>query len=105
MPRYKLDVVGESHYQKDIKKCREGDPVILMEEPDNPYDKEAICVMCNGKRLGYIAKIDHEWLNKKLNGKKPSEILAWIEFLKGGTPDKPFVGVEVAINTTAKLVD
>lgn len=38
--------------------CREDDPVSLVREPDNPYDSNAILVVCeDGSDLGYVPRI------------------------------------------------
>lgn len=54
---YPVGLVGESHYQPAIRRCREGQPVFLWKEPDNPYDPRAIVVTSDdGGILGYIPK-------------------------------------------------
>lgn len=49
-------VKGVSHYQDSASKVHEGDPVTLVPEPENYFDKNAVRVICYGKMIGYIAK-------------------------------------------------
>lgn len=54
---YPLSIVGESHYQAAIRKCRPSDPVIFWHEPDNPYDDLALVVRtAEGDRIGYVPR-------------------------------------------------
>jgi len=42
--------------QKIIKKCKKGEPLKLVREPDNPVDEHAIAVFREtGEKIGYIA--------------------------------------------------
>ena len=36
-----------------------GSLIDLEAEPDNPYDKDAVKLLFNGPKIGYIAKKDH----------------------------------------------
>ena len=55
--KYPTSIVGERSYQPAIKRCREGEPVTLMLEPDNPYDADAIAVVSKrGETIGYLAR-------------------------------------------------
>jgi hypothetical protein len=54
---YPLGIVGERNYQPAIRRCREGAPVTLMLEPDNPYDADAVVVVSqHGQTIGYLAR-------------------------------------------------
>ena len=54
---YRVGLVGESNYQAAIKRCSEGEGVQLLHEPDNPYDENAIVVVCRrGKTIGYLPR-------------------------------------------------
>ena len=62
-----LKVVGESHYQEELWAIvggRRRDPVredviaILLPEPDNPFDENAISVWVNLKLVGYLSRED-----------------------------------------------
>jgi len=64
---YEFDIVGESHYQKNLSKITGGKTVdgvqhrtharIVMED-DNPYDKKAVRVDIEGRTVGHLAKAD-----------------------------------------------
>src|SRR5262249_54156269 len=52
---YDQHIVGESHYQPALRRCRVGDELRLVPEPDNPYDPNAIMVSrMDGKKIGYL---------------------------------------------------
>ena len=69
---FKTKVAGVTHKnsdgterQKIIKKCKTGENLLLIREPNNPYDKSAISVHReSGEQIGYIAshvsKTEHE---------------------------------------------
>ena len=59
--KYPTSIVGERSYQPAIGRCREGEPVTLMLEPDNPYDGDAIAVVSKrGETIGYLGR--DNWL-------------------------------------------
>lgn len=60
------DAVGESFYQEALISICDGHsddgdnlPVlaVLQPEPDNPYDKNAVAVVVEGKQIGYLPKV------------------------------------------------
>jgi hypothetical protein len=62
-----LEVVGESHYQDALwrivggrcsERVRYPIAAVLMPEPDNPYDRNAIQVMIGGELVGYLCRVD-----------------------------------------------
>jgi hypothetical protein len=62
-----LEVVGESHYQDALWRIvggRRADPVryethaVLMPEPDNQYDANAVKVLVEGELVGYLSRED-----------------------------------------------
>ena len=55
-----------------IKKCESGEEVMLVREPDNPYDKNAIAVLReSGEQIGYISRKYNERLAKHLDNGEP----------------------------------
>jgi len=36
---YTLNIVGESYRQEEIKRCHEGESLVLKREPNNKYDR------------------------------------------------------------------
>ena len=68
---YTVHVAGEqyenydgSSRQKAIKKCRTGQPVTLVREPDNEYDQNAIKVISSFGQIGYVGRNNAEWLSR-----------------------------------------
>jgi HIRAN domain len=62
-----LEVVGESNYQDVLWRCVGGDDgervrhsieVVLVPEPQNPYDGNAIAVLIEGDLVGYLSRED-----------------------------------------------
>lgn len=57
---YDFDIVGESNYQEAIRKAAGGygawteRVVLLVPEPDNRHDGNAVRVECDGEALGYL---------------------------------------------------
>jgi hypothetical protein len=63
--KFEFPVVGESHHQtllEDICGGRTEDganhkcAALLVPEPKNPYDKNAVAVTVDGKTVGYLAR-------------------------------------------------
>ena len=64
-----LEVVGESHYQdalwrvaggRTAERVRVEVQAVLLAEPDNPYDPNAIAVLIDGAKVGYLCRDDAE---------------------------------------------
>ena len=97
---FRLAVVGESHDNEDgtsrqqiIRGCRAGEPIRLVLEPYNPYDKRAVKVCRqSGEQVGYLPR--GHGLFKKI---KDGRVSAAIDGIHGGTPGKPSVGVVLAV--------
>lgn len=64
-----LEVVGESHYQEELwhlaggrrnpeAQVRQEIFALLLAEPDNPYDSNAISVWIDGLKVGYLSRDD-----------------------------------------------
>ena len=53
-----FNIAGFSHYDgiDVINELGLGKNVTLAIEPDNPYDPEAVAILYEGKKLGYIPK-------------------------------------------------
>lgn len=65
MNGYPVGIVGESHYQAEIRSARVGDAVSLVQEIGNPYDPNAIAVVLrSGETIGYIAR--DTWVTRAL---------------------------------------
>jgi HIRAN domain len=91
-PRF-IGVVGESHYQDVLRQMLASAPrasVTIEGEPTNPQDKNAVRIANEaGETIGYLAKGHYTQL-KQIARARP--VQCWAE-LRGGTPDKPSVGI------------
>lgn len=57
--RKRMIIAGSSYCDKAVlDKLVIGSYLELISEPTNPYDKDAIMLMHNGEKIGYIAKQD-----------------------------------------------
>jgi hypothetical protein len=58
--RKRMIVAGSYYCDKAVLDTLEvGSYIDLEAEPDNPYDKDAIKLLYNGQKIGYIARKDH----------------------------------------------
>jgi hypothetical protein len=67
---YTLGLAGESFgdRQCEIRKCRVGEVVRLVREPDNQYDANAIrCESSRGAEIGMISSENASWLAPKMD--------------------------------------
>ena len=92
LARVEIEIVGESHYQTAIARCRTGERVLLIRQPDNPYDKNAVAVTrTDGAILGYISRDEARGFAKLLDS--GHKIYAEIHGIYGGSSDKPSFGI------------
>lgn len=56
MPTTTCYITGVPHAKPDLSKLTIGTEVNLVAEPHNAYDPNAVMVMFNGQKLGYIPK-------------------------------------------------
>src|SRR5690606_16829346 len=102
---YSIHLAGESKKNRDgtsrqaeIKRCSEGEPVQLVREPNNPYDRNAILVLsARGRGIGYISAEQCVWIAELID--KGRDCRAEIECIIGGEPGKPSVGVILQVMT------
>ena len=58
--RRRMTIAGASYCDKSVLDTLEvGSYIDIEAEPDNPYDKDAVKLLYNGQKIGYIAKKDH----------------------------------------------
>ena len=69
-------VFGASHYQQQLERIAGGRReaavylrvnAVLSSEPDNPYDKNAMQILVNGEKVGYVRREDNVSLRGQLN--------------------------------------
>ena len=57
--RKRMIIAGSYYCDQEVLKCLEvGTRFDLEAEPDNPHDKDAVKLLYNGQKIGYIAKHD-----------------------------------------------
>ena len=57
--RKRMIIAGSSYCDKDVLATLElGTCFDVLLEPDNPHDKEAVMLLYNGQKIGYISKSD-----------------------------------------------
>jgi hypothetical protein len=83
-----IEVAGTRYMDDlDLSKVIVGDVVLLVPEPLNQHDANAIAVIHPNGKLGYINKVLCEKLKKKIARKKVCAFVA----KKNGTPERPLV--------------
>lgn len=57
----RYSIVGQKHLDKDpyLPGFRAGIPAVLVREPDNPADPNAVAVYVNGEKVGFIPRRDN----------------------------------------------
>jgi hypothetical protein len=97
---FRLGVAGESHKNTDgssrqtiIRKCQSGEPVMLVPEPTNPHDSDAVKVCRrSGEQIGYLPRY-----HRLLPAIKRGDVSAVIDSITGGSRDKPSRGVVLSL--------
>ena len=80
MKTYSVNIVGESHYQRAIKRIREGDRAEIWHEADNEYDHEALAVRCRGRLIGYLPR---DSFLKRVMLKDKAPVSAIVQYVTG----------------------
>jgi hypothetical protein len=87
------EVAGFRYYAGVNMDLSVGMSATLQPEPDNPYDSQAIAVLVDGTKIGFIGRgllnTFHRWLNNR------SEITAVIEKMNG-RPERPSIILFIA---------
>ena len=100
MARYLVAVAGESFKNSDgrsrqaeIKRCSEGEPIILEREPDNRYDDQCVKVIsARGVQIGAISR-DAPWVAERMDAGRTVD--ARIHSIGSGDSGKLGVVLEV----------
>ena len=91
-----MEVAGLRHvYKGDITETIDiGDALSFEVEKDNPVDSDALVVVCNNQKIGYVNRVlkntFHNWINNY-------QVVATVERLNG-KPDRPLVYVRVSVS-------
>jgi len=108
VPKFHLKVSGVSHRnadgssrQKIIERCHPGEIVLLIREPENRYDADAIRVCRqSGEQIGYVPAEHSAHLGEELDISAQGTgraVVAFISQIRGGTASKPTRGVAIGI--------
>ena len=93
-----LEVVGESHYQDTLweivggvrpERVRYGTLALLVPDPDNPVDANAIEVLIDGQRVGFLSRQDAIRYRPgllRLMSASPTHLIALHGVVVGGGP-------------------
>lgn len=94
---YPLGIVGEQAYQAAIRRCRVGEAVSVIKEPDNPYDRNALRVTSSrGDCIGYIPRTS--WLQDAVHQEGKGVAAVIMSIANGG---RGFLGVVIAVTLTS----
>lgn len=86
-----IHIVGESNYQPAILGIRPGDAALLVREPKNPHDRNAVQVDVRGKKVGYLPRDMAAGIAGLIDrGGRPTAV---VRRLIGGRLNEPMVGV------------
>lgn len=87
---------GGSRQAAIRRHCRDGAPLQLTREPDNPHDPNAIAVRCAGVQIGYLsAELTEEYANDIDTG--AIKLHARVKQVTGGTRGKKHLGVNIIL--------
>lgn len=92
-----FDVVGEGSYQDALDfiaggKTKKGHEIerlaTLIREPHNPHDKNAIAVIIDGRKVGYIARTEAKVMATMIDQRGYSQLTADAMIVGGWTDSK-----------------
>lgn len=107
MSIYTIKVKGESYTNPDgtkrqdvLRQCQPGENILLVREPLNKYDKNAVAIFRekDHQQLGYASRNNAEWIARIIND--GGKIKAKIKKIIGGTAEKPSLGILIDVDTT-----
>lgn len=77
--------------KEEIAAVQIGDDAVLVLEPENEFDAEAIRVEINGKHMGYINRV----LKSNIHGWLRCADVTAVVARKNGTPDRPLIYITI----------
>lgn len=101
---FRLSAVGTwydnedgSSRQAELARCRRGERVDLVREPDNPHDHLAVAIRSSrGVRVGYLGRERATWIAPKID--KGYDVRAIVERIKGAHLEAATLGLVVLVN-------
>ncbi|MDQ1700608.1 MAG: hypothetical protein QOG34_2471 [Frankiaceae bacterium] len=94
-----IDIVGESFHEDYIRQIRSRYAdrefeIVLVPEPNNPYDPNAVAIHVDGGIVGHLARdMAASWQPRVLAAAAEGFVVAGTAAIFGGTQDKPNLGV------------
>ena len=109
---FHLAIVGESHYQEALREVGGREPtgvefsVLLLPDPKNPHDENAVRVDESGKRgatIGYLSRSDAEDVGDSIAAllMHKNQVVMCSAKIFGGGPEKPTLGVWLSLDVDA----
>jgi len=108
---FSLPAVGErfenedgTSRQEELARCRPGEQVQLVREPENPHDRMAVAVVsCRGIKVGYLRRDRAVWIGSKLD--RGYDVRAIVERVKGADLSGGVLGLVMRISIDPDLAD
>lgn len=92
---YLMEVAGLRHViGNDISAIHDGDPVSFESDPDNQVDRDALVVVHQGRRIGYVNRALKESFHHWLDSHRISAVVE----RQNGKPERPLVFVRVSVS-------
>lgn len=91
----KANVAGISLRQDAAATCYQGQALDLVRDTHNQHDQNAIAVFAGTDRIGYVPRDMNSGFAEYLDSGR--DLDAEVHAVVGGTPDKPILGVVMAI--------
>jgi len=83
--------------QEELARCRPGEPVRLVRQPENPHDPAAVAIIsARGVQLGYIPADRAVWIGSKID--RGYDVRAIVERVKGSHLPGAVLGLVIRIN-------
>ncbi|WP_151611743.1 HIRAN domain-containing protein [Sinorhizobium alkalisoli] len=89
-----LEVAGYRYYYKDLKRpLVVGDEVVIRAEPENPHDRNAVCIEANGEKIGNVNRLQADAFQQWIKTRRVTGVIQRLN----GKPDHPRVYVFVYV--------
>ncbi|MYL97210.1 hypothetical protein GR702_05420 [Novosphingobium sp. FGD1] len=101
---FSLPAIGERHdnedgtsRQEELARCRPGEDVRLVREPENPHDRMAVAVVsCRGTKVGYLKRDRAVWIGSKID--RGYDVRAIVQRVKGAHLEGATLGLVMRVN-------
>lgn len=90
--------------QEELARCRPGEPVRLVREPDNPHDPAAVAIVSSrGVQLGYVPADRAVWIGSKID--RGYDVRAIVERVKGAHLPGAMLGLVIRVSMDPETAD